>query len=118
METNNGWTVITTDRLDRHNDHIQIYSKRDLRGGILLSDLGETMTDVAQSGCDEDKPEFQARIDDALVLLDVDMELDGSLVLHASDENFSESCDRLARAIVAINDVVEKEISEHASPAC
>lgn len=45
-----GWAAITTPYLDRHNDFIEIYVKES-NGGYILSDDGNTMEDLEQSGC-------------------------------------------------------------------
>lgn len=48
------WVEITTPYLDRHNDCIQIYAKRQ-DGTLLLTDDGYTINDLEQSGCKLDK---------------------------------------------------------------
>lgn len=111
MQTNTDWTVITTERLDRHNDYIQVYVMRRADGnGFIVSDCGDTMLDVAQSGCDTDAPSFRARIDAALEGCGVLMELDNSFWLEADESNLSEMQDRLIRAIVAVHKIVEREV--------
>ena len=53
------WVEITTPYLDRHNDCLQIYAKRD-DGGFVLTDDGYTVADLEQSGCPIDSPRRQA----------------------------------------------------------
>ena len=53
------WVEITTPFLDRHNDYIQIYAKRE-NGKYLLSDDGLTIEDLIMSGCNLDTPKRQS----------------------------------------------------------
>jgi len=46
----NGHIEITTPFLDRHNDFIQIYARRE-NDGFLLTDDGYTIDDLSMSGC-------------------------------------------------------------------
>ena len=46
----NGWIEITTPFLDRHNDYVQIYAKRE-DGGLVLSDDGHTLDDLLIPSC-------------------------------------------------------------------
>lgn len=55
----NDWVEITTPYLDRHNDCIQIYLKRQ-GSEWLLTDDGYTLADLAQSGCEIDTPRRKA----------------------------------------------------------
>jgi len=47
------YVEITTPFLDRHNDHIQLYVKKE-NGLFILSDDGYTINDLIISGCDID----------------------------------------------------------------
>ncbi len=49
------WVEITTPYLDRHNDYLQLYAKREEQG-FLLTDDGYTITDLHNSGCPIDSP--------------------------------------------------------------
>ena len=44
------WVEITTPFLDRHNDALQIYARRE-NGGFLLSDDSYIVHDLQASGC-------------------------------------------------------------------
>ena len=46
----NGWTEITTPYLDRHNDYLQIYARRE-DNNFVLTDDGYVIEDLQQSGC-------------------------------------------------------------------
>ena len=45
------WIQITTPFLDRHNDCLQIYAKKE-RDGYLLTDDGYILNDLINVGCD------------------------------------------------------------------
>jgi len=45
------WFEISTPYLDAYNDHIPIYVKFNEDGSIELSDDGETLIELEQSGC-------------------------------------------------------------------
>ena len=49
-DVNGAWVEITTPYLDRHNDALQIYARRE-DGGFLLTDDGYTIHDLEASGC-------------------------------------------------------------------
>ena len=53
------WIEITTPYLDRRNDCLQIYAKRQ-NGGYLLTDDGYIIEDLQQSGCKLDTGKRQA----------------------------------------------------------
>ena len=42
---------ITTPYLDRHNDYLQIYVRRE-NGGFVITDEGDVIDDLEMSGCD------------------------------------------------------------------
>ncbi|MDD5686246.1 MAG: DUF1829 domain-containing protein [Elusimicrobia bacterium] len=97
------WVEITTPYLDRHNDYLQIYVKRD-NNGYILTDDGYTIADLMQSGCELDS---KKRKDLLLLTLNgfgVKMQ-EKSLTLHASSENFSLKKHNLVQAMLAINDL-------------
>lgn len=48
---------ITTPYLDRHNDFLQIYVKRD-QGGFIITDDGYIINDLKLSGCELDSGIF------------------------------------------------------------
>src|SRR4030067_3833524 len=45
------WIEITTPYLDRHNDYMQIYIKRE-NGNFIITDDGYTIEDLRLSGCE------------------------------------------------------------------
>jgi hypothetical protein len=49
-DVNGSWIEITTPYLDRHNDALQIYVRRD-EAGFILTDDSYTIHDLEASGC-------------------------------------------------------------------
>jgi hypothetical protein len=98
-----GWTQITTPYLDRHNDYVQIYVRRD-GDSYLLTDDGHTLTDLAISGCAIDTPHRKRLL--ALTLSGFGVELaDDELVVRAVEHNFPLRKHSLIQAVLAVNDL-------------
>lgn len=97
------WVEITTPYLDRHNDYIQIYVKRE-DGGFLLTDDGYTIGDLSRSGCKLESPRRQYLLEMTLNGFGVRL-CDGALEVHASPENFAIRKHNLVQAILAVNDM-------------
>src|SRR4051812_22229142 len=80
---------ITTPFLDRHNDHLQIYAKRD-NGEFLLTDDGYIIEDLKMSGCKLDSKRREKLLQ--VVLNGFGVQLDGAqLVTKATRRDFA-SC--------------------------
>jgi len=99
----NGWTEITTPYLDRHNDYIQIYL-RQINQEWELTDDGETLTDLAQSGCDLDTPRRKALLQTTLNGFGVHLN-EGAIKTKATQESFALRKHNLLQAILAVNDL-------------
>ena len=99
----NGWVEITTPHLDRHNDYIQIYAKKD-NGNILLTDDGTTIQDLEFSGCALDTPKRRAMLEVTLNGFGVEHKGD-ALQVVATPENFPLKKHSLIQAILAVNDM-------------
>lgn len=97
------WTEITTPFLDRHNDCIQIYARRE-DTGILLTDDGHTLTDLEMSGCNLDSPKRREMLRTTLNGFGV-RQVDGALQVHATPETFALRKHNLIQAILAVNDL-------------
>lgn len=97
------WTEITTPFLDRHNDCIQIYARRD-EAGILLTDDGHTLTDLEMSGCNLDSPKRREMLRTTLNGFGV-RQADGALQVQATPETFALRKHNLIQAILAVNDL-------------
>lgn len=102
-QVNEEWIEITSPYLDRHNDYIQIYVKRQ-NGGYLLTDDSHTIQDLQQSGCILDSPKRQSLLNMTLNGFGVQFN-QGALEIHASEDNFALRKHNLLQSILAINDL-------------
>jgi hypothetical protein len=97
------WVEITTPYLDRHNDYIQIYAKKD-NGGFLLSDDGYTIEDLEQSGCKLKTAKRQELL--RLTLNGFGIQSEGNVLqVHATPDNFPLRKHNLVQAIMTVNDL-------------
>jgi len=98
-----GWTQITTPYLDRHNDYVQIYARRE-GDSYLLTDDGHTLVDLAMSGCTIDTAHRKRLL--ALTLAGFGVELAGDeLIVRATEHNFPLRKHSLIQAVLAVNDL-------------
>lgn len=99
----NGWTEITTPYLDRHNDYLQIYAKKE-GNGFILTDDGYIIDDLEQSGCSLDSKKRRQLLD--ITLNGFGIRLDrNALMARASESNFAVQKHNLVQAMLAINDL-------------
>jgi len=97
------WVEITTPYLDRHNDYIQIYAKKE-NSGFVLTDDSYTIDDLEQCGCKLHSPKRQDLL--KMTLNGFGIQLQGSqLTVHASTDNFALRKHNLLQAILAVNDM-------------
>ncbi len=99
----NDWVEITTPYLDRHNDYLQIYARRQ-NGSYVLTDDGYTMTDLQQSGCRLESAKRQALLRMTLNGFGVQLN-SGALEVRASPDNFALRKHNLLQAMLAVNDL-------------
>ena len=97
------WTEITTPYLDRHNDYIQIYARRE-GNDFVLSDGGDTLVDLEQTGLTLDSPRRQAILRSILNGFGVSQTGD-AFVVHATPDNFSLRKHNLIQAMLSVNDM-------------
>jgi len=97
------WVEITTPYLDRHNDYVQIYAKRD-NVGFLLTDDGHTIDDLEQNGCKLESLKRQELLRMTLNGFGVQLK-DKALQVHTSPENFALRKHSLVQAMLAVNDM-------------
>jgi len=97
------WIEITTPYLDRHNDYLQIYARRQ-NGSYLLTDDGYVLNDLQQSGCKLDSAKRQDLLKMTLNGFGVQLH-EGSLQIHASGDNFALRKHNLIQAMLAVNDL-------------
>ncbi len=99
-----GQTVeVTAPFLDRHNDYIQFYAKRD-QSGLLLTDYGYTLADLEMCGCELDTPKRQALLKATLNGFGVSL-VDGELRVKTTADDYARKKHRLLQAMLAVNDL-------------
>jgi hypothetical protein len=97
------WVEITTPYVDRHNDQLQIYAKRE-NGHFLLTDDGHTMQDLESSGCNLGTPKRQELL--KMTLNGFGVKLDSEqLKVTATPESFPLKKHSLIQAMLAVNDL-------------
>ena len=97
------WVEITTPYLDRHNDCLQIYARKE-GNGLILTDDGYIINDLINSGCSLDTPKRQELLKTTLAGFGVKMESD-QLTIHTSLENFSLKKHNIIQAMLSVNDL-------------
>lgn len=97
------WVSIMTPFLDRHNDLMQIYVKRE-GDKYLLTDDGYTLGDLEDSGCTIDTPKRKELLTATLNGFGVSSE-NGALIARATANTFAEFKHSLVQAMLAVNDL-------------
>ena len=105
------WIEITTPYLDRHNDCLQIYARRDA-DGFMLTDDGYTIEDLEQSGCAIDSQKRRALLSTTLNGFGVQInKKTNALEVRASTDSFALRKHNLLQAMLAVNDLFYLESS-------
>lgn len=97
------WVEITTPYLDRHNDCLQIYVKRQ-DNGFLLSDDRYVIEDLEAAGCKLDSKKRQDLLNMTLRGFGVQL-VDSALQVRATPENFPIRKHNLIQVMLAVNDL-------------
>jgi len=97
------YVEITTPYLDRHNDYMQIYAKRE-DSTVLLTDDGYTIQDLRLSGCDLETPRRRALLDVTLNGFGVRRQGD-SLQVQTTPQDFKLQKHNLVQSMLAVNDL-------------
>jgi len=97
------WVEVTTPYLDRHNDHLQIYVRRN-NGELILTDDGSVVRDLRSCGCELDSPKRRELLQQALNGFGVRQEED-ALVVRASAADFASRKHNLVQAMLAVDDL-------------
>ncbi len=97
------WMEVTTPLLDRHNDFLQIYIRKEGQR-FLLSDDGYVLADLEQSGCSIDSQKRQQLLKVTLNGFGV-REEKGRLEVLATREDFARRKHNLLQAMLAVNDL-------------
>jgi len=103
-QLNRDWVQITTPHLDRHNDSLQIYVRKE-NGGFLLTDDGYIIDDLINCGCELKTNKRQELLKMTLAGFGVRVEDGRSLVIQATSENFSIKKHNIIQAMLAVNDL-------------
>ncbi len=98
-----GACELTSPFLDRHNDHIQVYAKRQ-NGNIVLSDDGYVLSDLRTSGLEIDTPKRKMVLESVLNGFGVRVE-NNQLMVETSAKNLGQRLHSLVQAMLAINDM-------------
>ncbi len=98
-----GWVEITTPYLDRHNDYLQIYVRRQ-NGRYILTDDGYILSELELSGCKLESPKRSALLQMTLNGFGVKL-VDGALEVSAIKEDFPLRKHNLVQAMLAVNDL-------------
>ena len=104
---------ITTPYLDRHNDYLQIYVKRQ-NDEFLITDNGYIIDDLEMSGCQMSSPKRRALLRKTLAGFGVQCR-DNALEVRASPKNFSLRKHSLMQAILSVDDLFYTTRSKTAS---
>jgi hypothetical protein len=94
---------ITTPYLDRHNDHIQIYTQRH-NSGFVLTDDSYTIQDLKLSGCNLDTQKRKDLLQMTLNGFGVEL-VEDALQVRTSRDKFAFHKHNLLQAILAVNDL-------------
>ena len=97
------WVEMTTPYLDRHNDCLQIYARKE-NGGFVLTDDGYTIDDLETSGCRLDSPKRQELLRTVLNGYGVQL-ADGALQVPATADSFALRKHNLVQAMLSVNDM-------------
>lgn len=94
---------ITSPFLDRHNDYLQIYVKKESENYILTDD-SYTISDLIMSGCELDTPKRKNLLQETLAGYGVDL-VNESLQTRATSQDFHQKQHALIQAMLAVNDL-------------
>jgi hypothetical protein len=102
---NDTWTRVMTPHLDRHNDQINFYIRRD-GTGYFLTDDGATIDDLITSGCKLDSAKRKELLTITLNGFGVQLgDNKEALTIRATPENFPVKKHNLLQAMLAVNDM-------------
>ncbi len=102
-QVNGSWVEITTPYLDRHNDSLQIYARRE-NGGFVLTDDSYVIHDLETSGVKLDTQKRKELLRMTVNGFGVKLNND-AMEVHATPESFPLRKHNLIQAMVAVNDL-------------
>ncbi len=102
-QLNGSWVEITTPYLDRHNDALRIYARRE-NDGFVLTDDSYIIHDLESSGCKLDTEKRKDLL--RLTLNGFGVKLNEEAIeVQATSENFPLRKHNLIQAMLAVNDL-------------
>jgi len=101
---NDEWCEIATPYVDRHNDYVHIYARKE-DGQYVLTDAGETIEDLQMSGCSLDSPKRQGLLAVTANGFGVKVTGKNALEVRTSREGFPLRKHNLVQAILAVDDL-------------
>ena len=102
---NGEYCAITTPFVDRHNDHIDIYITRAKNGNYILTDDGDTISDLVMSGSFPNTPKRKRILDTTLNGFGVATDGESIFVETAGTGDLPKKKHALIQAILAVNDM-------------
>lgn len=102
-DVGSNYVEVTTPYLDRHNDYLQIYVRKE-DGYYLLTDGGATIQDLKASGCELDTKKRKELLNQTLAGFGVQFD-DERLFVKATADNFPLKKHNLVQAILGVNDL-------------
>jgi len=99
-QLDNDWVEVTTPHLDRHNDCLQMYIRKE-GDGYVFSDDGYTINDLLNSGYALDSPERRELLQTILSGFGVRLESE-QLLLKTTSERFALEIHRFVQAMQAV----------------
>lgn len=103
------WFEITTPFLNRHNDYIQVYVKKEDNDRIILTDGADTLNDLELSGFHLNSPRRKKELE--IILNGFGVSLKEKKLIAVSDRrSFPEKKHNLIQAVLAIDDLYVKGI--------
>ena len=100
---NDTWSEITTPYLDRHNDCLQIYAKKE-NNNIILTDDGYIINDLISSGCALDSQRRKEILNTTIKGFGVSLD-DNQIIVKTTIDNFPQKKHDLIQAMLAVNDL-------------
>jgi hypothetical protein len=97
------WLEITTPYLDRRNDYLQIFVRKE-NDKFILTDDGYIINDLSNSGCTLDSPKRQELLKNALAGFGVQLDRQ-QLIVQAGNDDFSQKKHNLIQAMLSVNDL-------------
>ena len=102
-EVGDDWIEISTPHVDRYNDFVQIYARREGES-FRLTDDGYTIRDLETSGCTIDTPKRREILQTALNGFGVELS-SGALETRASGDDLPVRMHNLIQAMLSVNDM-------------